>query len=409
MTPNPAVVATDADVSQFRAIVNFLIRQERRTLLRRLDRLLGSPWSAARLLVRAWRALRRHGLAVSAHYRVGVAVQMIQMIEDYCRYSFEPRDYYVYQLYSPERRGSRPRQFTTTSHVFAVQAHLLWNAPDRSTLADKSLFAKRCEELKLCSLPSLAEFIDGRMVGAEPADIPADDLFSKPTMLWYGRGARLWRHDGGGRFTDFESGEVYDKSAMLDELGRQSMSGIGPIILQRRVRNHPALAPLAPTALSTIRLVSCRSPSGGIDFLPPVLRIPLGRSVVDNFHPGGLAAPVDLPTGRICGPAVRFGPILAISKLENHPETGVALIGFVLPFWNETVALARRAHEMFGSLCFVGWDIAILADGPRLVEGNAPCGLDATLLSHGIVLADTQFIPYCHFHIERIHGRSPGR
>jgi hypothetical protein len=62
--------------------------------------------------------------------------------------------------------------------------------------------------------------------------------------------------------------------------------------------------------------------------------------------------------------------------------------------WTDAVNLARRAHETFRSLHFIGWDIAILQNGPVLVEGNAPFGTDSLVLPHGLTLSDTQFIPY---------------
>jgi hypothetical protein len=47
-----------------------------------------------------------------------------------------------------------------------------------------------------------------------------------------------------------------------------------------------------------------------------------------------------------------------------------------LPFWHEVVDLAYRAHAVFPTRLIVGWDIAILPDGPCVVEGNTRPDLD---------------------------------
>jgi hypothetical protein len=252
----------------------------------------------------------------------------------------------------------------------------------------------------------LAEFADGQMTVGKAADIPSADLFSKPSRLRYGIGANSWRCEDPNRFANAETGQVFDRDSLLDELCRQSRAGKGAIVLQRKVGNHPAIKPLTSGALSTIRLVSCRTPSGDIDFLPPTVRMPTGRSIVDNFSRGALAAPLELATGRIYGPAVQNDARLGIRKMEKHPDSGVELVGYELPMWNQAVELARRAHSAFPSLPFVGWDIAILEDHPVVVEGNVLWGLDATLLPHGISLSDTQFIPYCNFHLDRRFAES---
>jgi hypothetical protein len=133
--------------------------------------------------------------------------------------------------------------------------------------------------------------------------------------------------------------------------------------------------------------------------MPPVIRMPAGRSVVDNFHSDGLAAPIDLATGTICGPALQKDKRLGVISTDRHPDTGQEFMGFPIPMWTEAVDLARRAHETFPSLHFIGWDIAILQDRPILVEGNAPWDCDLTILPHGLTPSDTQFIPYYNHHL----------
>jgi hypothetical protein len=98
--------------------------------------------------------------------------------------------------------------------------------------------------------------------------------------------------------------------------------------------------------------------------------MPRARSPVDNVHAGGIAARVDIPTGRL-SKATDLGVRPDSQWHAHHPATGATIEGRVLPFWRETLDLARRAHsEAFGDLLMVGWDIGLTDDGPILVEGN---------------------------------------
>ena len=132
--------------------------------------------------------------------------------------------------------------------------------------------------------------------------------------------------------------------------------------------------------------------------MPPVIRVPTGRLVVDNFSQGGLAAPIDPASGTICGPAVQKDNRLGALWLEEHPDTGQKFEGFPVPLWTEAAELARLAHKTFPSLYFIAWDIAVLQDGPVLVEGSSVFGTDLTVLPHRLSLSDTQFIPYYNYH-----------
>jgi hypothetical protein len=122
--------------------------------------------------------------------------------------------------------------------------------------------------------------------------------------------------------------------------------------------------------------------------------MPVGDAIADNIAQGGLAAPIDVASGRISGPAIRKDKRIGASSHSTHPSTGTVLEGFLIPFWQDVVALTLTAHKAFPSVYSVGWDVAILPNGPILLEGNAWWDSDLTVLPHGITLSDTQFVKY---------------
>jgi hypothetical protein len=64
--------------------------------------------------------------------------------------------------------------------------------------------------------------------------------------------------------------------------------------------------------------------------------------------------------------------------------------------------LARRAHATaFSDHVVIGWDIAILEDGPRLVEGNKGPDLDLVQRSHGEPLGNARLGQLLAYNMKR--------
>ena len=100
-------------------------------------------------------------------------------------------------------------------------------------------------------------------------------------------------------------------------------------------------------------------------------------AAVDNFHAGGVAASVDIATGKLGKATGGAWGATAGGWFDRHPTTGVRIEGRELPFWRESVELVRRAHRLaFSDQVVIGWDVAILRDGPCLVEANKGPDLD---------------------------------
>lgn len=394
--------ATDRDLQEFRRILAEqkrigLDKWQSAPLRMSLVRIYEGSGKLGRALFAAREAfvgLYRNGAAVRSEYGVGLALQFSQIFIEAMRSEIRHSAYYLYQFYLPDRWPQRERQFPSWSQFGPVQRHLIERdrAADFEPLRNKVLFAHRCEQVDLPIIPLIGEFANGRPTRQLKA-LPPKDLISKPASELCGTGVESWRYDAvHGCFSNAVTDQKLNSSDLLQYFCDLSHSQ--QVIVQERARNHEALTPLTNGALSTIRLVTCRCPSGSIDLMPPVIRMPSGRLIADNLAQGGLAAPIDLATGVICGPALQKHNRLGVTFTDRHPDTRQELKGFHIPMWNEAIDVALRAHKVFKSVHFVGWDVAILQDGPVLLEGNAIMDLDLTVLPHGMTLSDTQFIPY---------------
>ena len=101
-----------------------------------------------------------------------------------------------------------------------------------------------------------------------------------------------------------------------------------------------------------------------------MLRLPTresgGRA---NLHQGGIGAGVDLETGRTHHAVQRN------RMVKTHPDTGSALVGWQVPFWEEVLSMSRKVAEAVG-LGYIGVDIVVDGgEGPLLLEANARPGL----------------------------------
>jgi hypothetical protein len=409
--PASQVMASEGDIREFRAHLA-IVKNYRRSLLTRLRHSAGRQLSFPLAISHGLRGVSRYGTGVQKQYGVSLFEQFRRVTSDNFSYRILPENFYMYQLYLPENRCRVAWHFAF-SEILPMQQYLIDVAAceDFPWLRSKHRFAQRCAELGLRSVPVLAEFADGKMSdlslrsGEREATFPQADLFSKPSEYWCGIGANLWRYKSPDKYVNALSGESHDQQTLVAKLCAESKSG--RIVLQQKASNHPSMTgTLTSGGLATVRIVTCRTPSGSIDFLPPAIRMPIREAIVDNIAQGGLAAPIDLATGKICGPAIQKDKAVGVSRFEKHPDTGVPLIGFELPYWRDVLDLARQAHATFPSMPFVGWDGAILPEGPVVLEGNSWWDVDLTLLPHHISLSDTQFIPYYNHHLRKALART---
>jgi hypothetical protein len=90
-----------------------------------------------------------------------------------------------------------------------------------------------------------------------------------------------------------------------------------------------------------------------------------------------------------------------------HPDTGARIEGTLLPWWEESLTLALRAHRGMRSIACVGWDVALTAGGPVLVEANWAPGARLAQAPSGIPLGDTNVLRYLDAHMRRSFARRP--
>ena len=139
----------------------------------------------------------------------------------------------------------------------------------------------------------------------------------------------------------------------------------GKTLVEEPIQQHPRMAALCSRSVNTLRIATILK-DGEVHVMYTLARIGNGRGDVDNITSGGMYAPVGAD-GRIAQSAFcdKTG-----QYYDRHPVSGVEIPGFEVPLYRESIALVQEAARVVPEVRYVGWDVALTASGPLLVEGN---------------------------------------
>ena len=138
-------------------------------------------------------------------------------------------------------------------------------------------------------------------------------------------------------------------------------------LVEEFIIQHKDLSNLSPSSVNTVRVFTQLNQSGEVEFLGCRQRISVNCKV-DNMAAGNLAAPIDIDSGVISGPGVYSD--ITKEQAEKHPVTRTAIVGFQVPFWQETLEMVEEAAKLHPENRSIGWDVVITDKGPGLIEGN---------------------------------------
>src|SRR5262245_21214950 len=197
-----------------------------------------------------------------------------------------------------------------------------------------------------------------------------DELVIKPCNGSSGRGVMVLTRCGAVEFA-CHNRDIVPLNAIRQHIsdilsGLYSLGGRPDrVVLQERVRLHPAFARISYGGIPDVRVVLYRCEPAMV-----MLRLPtLASAGRANLHQGGIGAGVELALGRTYH-AVQYNRCI-----QRHPDTGESLVDREVPCWDEVLAMSRKVARAVG-LGYVGVDIVVdECKGPMLLEANARPGL----------------------------------
>lgn len=175
------------------------------------------------------------------------------------------------------------------------------------------------------------------------------DFIIKPDCSSTGRGIAI-----------FHSDSVEDAIKKIEEKIKGKK---GDFVLEELIRQSPEMSAFHPSSVNTIRLRVFRF-DDRVEVLPSNLRLGRGDSVVDNTGRGGISASLN-EDGVVVVACDESG-----TKYETHPDTGVKILGYRVPKWDEAVALVNKLCQIVPKVRYVGWDLALTDNGWVVIEGN---------------------------------------
>jgi len=302
--------------------------------------------------------------------------------------------YFVYRL---DRKGSNGSQLLAWNEFKKYRNTRNQKLPGRTynyvcLLQDKFVFSQFLTSLGFPTTKNLAIFDKEVLTWLNNMNsVPLANLTEDSSLQIDGFVKQLSGSLGAGAFTmQIKNGKLSSKEVewSLQDL-RSKLDG--QYLLQDKITQHPKMAELHPASVNTIRMVTFNN-AGKIEVLSTVLRIGARGKSVDNWASGGIIVSINQQTGKL-GKEGMF-KIGYGGTVTKHPDTGVVLEGFQIPFFKESVELARKLHSYFYGIHSVGWDIAITPEGPIFIEGNddwdgaIPMALDADFKSKYLKMFD---------------------
>jgi glutathione synthase/RimK-type ligase-like ATP-grasp enzyme len=269
------------------------------------------------------------------------------------KYSSGYMDYYLFRFHKlPHEK--RITYLTRGKNNEIVK--MLNSAEESKKFASKSAFNESFQEyigrewinFAKCSKEEFIKWIESK-----------DCVFIKPQVGCGGSGVK----------------KVKIKEKDLDSLYENFRSNnIG--IIETCLAQHPLMSKLYQDSINTLRIATVVDDFNNVDVIYTFVRIGNGGDV-DNFNSGGMSAKIDSVTGEIITEAIDKDS----NTFGTHPITGVNILGYTIPLWDEAIDLVKKAALVVPKVRYVGWDVAITPNGPVLVEGNEYPGNDLTQMS----------------------------
>ena len=278
------------------------------------------------------------------------------MLRDFWKYNTAFSDYFFFEFY--DKTDDEKKTYTSTWYMYKFQRRM--NDPAYVPyFQDKVKFYQKFKNYVNHShfLPEgkMSEDLKVWLTVHNPSF-----LIAKNSQGQVGSGIEKFKVDqtgetwiiGGKDLNDFLA---YAKTKQLN-------------LIETFIQQHDFLQHIAPSALSTIRVITILDQEGKVNIEGAILRMSAGKAV-DNYDAGGVSAAIDVHSGKIIGP-VQYKDPRKTGASDRHPISGAQVTEFVMPEWDAILKLVNKAALVIPQVRTVGWDVVLTIDGPSLLEGN---------------------------------------
>jgi hypothetical protein len=309
----------------------------------------------------SWRCAR--GLC-SSDWRLAVDVVACAI-----KYGTSFSDYFNFRFFAktaPERAEYASMAFMYEFHRALNDQHLVSQVDNKVHFAERfANYSRRPFVYRKHELTAMRAFIAGKT---------GSKLVLKDPQGTAGAGVRILEITGGRE-------HVLVNNVPLSDFLASHFVDHDILYLEEFIVQHAVIDAVSPSAINTIRIITLVTEQHAVEILGAIFRISI-NCPVDNFSQGNLAAEIDPESGTVVTGGIRKRAACDHYH-DRHPVTGATIRGLKVPFWPEILTLVREAAMVLPGVRSVGWDIAVTANGPFIIEGNSKWNKDTWQIPAG--------------------------
>ena len=283
--------------------------------------------------------------AIKRTGKSGTAI-LSDILSSVYRYNISILEYFQFRFF--ELDNKERNQWAGTGYMYEYQLGM--NPPEkRDILDDKTLFYKHYSDFFVHSV-------------ADREDLKKHEIAQK--ILTNPSGKIVFKQSDGkcGAQVEIRNVSEFNPKEIAGFMDENSYD-----LVEEFIEQHPHINLLSPSAVNTVRIFTQLDENDDVQILGCRLRISV-NSPVDNMAAGNMAAPIDVETGALNGPAVYSD--ITKPACSVHPVTDVKIEGFQVPFWDDILDMVKRAAQLHPQNRSIGWDVVVTERGPGLIEGN---------------------------------------
>lgn len=275
------------------------------------------------------------------------AIYVLDYLIAYIMHGSSISDYFTFGFYRMRNNGRK--EYITYKRYHKIQDKCN-KKEDRIICRNKSIFNNH-----------FSDFLGREWIDLKVADFKSFESFLKSRSVVFIKEVNGFRGVGVSRI---ETNGV-DLQKLYNDLTKDKSFHY---IVEEEITQILSLKKFHPWSINTIRIVTLYdNVNDDVHVINARIRIGNNKNSVDNLHYGGIGANIDIVTGIIN----TEGRDSTNNRYIHHPITGVQIVGFQIPYWNECIEYAKKAARHIPTVRYIGWDIVIKDDGSFiLIEAN---------------------------------------
>ena len=180
--------------------------------------------------------------------------------------------------------------------------------------------------------------------------------------------------------------EISTQSAISNLLVEWKKNKEGDYLITEYITPHQDLKNIWSKTPNALRLLVVRKKNDLPIIAYSYIRFgTIKTGVIDNSSSGGITCKVDLHSGKFSNGKILVGNLMV--DCNHHPDTNILLEGQI-PFWDLIKSEIINIGKYLPQLIYIGYDIAIIDDGFKIIEMNSHPGLGFEQLHNSIFKND---------------------